>query len=261
MPIEVVVEMKTDLLTVTPEDRPDYRQLVAPVAGAVWPEFMLQDPVSGKYWGWLYEKFPAFQFALFDPQEETPAAVANSVPLRWERDLEELPDEGWDWALTRSVKNHIQGAQPNLLCGLQIAILPAYQGRGLSKVLLRRMIELAFRQGLERVIIPVRPSWKDRYPLTPLENYRTWTTGEGLPYDPWLRVHARAGGRMIKTCPRAMRIPGTIQEWEHWTGLRFFESGEYIVPGALRPVAIHLEQDLGLYIEPNVWVVHQAGKS
>ena len=44
-----------------------------------------------------------------------------------------------------------------------------------------------------------------------------------------------------------------------WTGLRFPESGEYIVPGALNPVEIDCELDRGEYIEPNVWMAHKVG--
>jgi hypothetical protein len=58
-----------------------------------------------------------------------------------------------------------------------------------------------------------------------------------------------------------MTIPGTIAQWEAWTGMRFFESGEYIIPGALEPVQIEIEKDLGTYIEPNVWVLHEVGNS
>jgi hypothetical protein len=34
------------------------------------------------------------------------------------------------------------------------------------------------------------------------------------------------------------------------------ESGVYIVPGALVPIEIDREQDEGVYVEPNVWMVH-----
>jgi hypothetical protein len=53
-----------------------------------------------------------------------------------------------------------------------------------------------------------------------------------------------------------MRIPGTVAQWEDWTGLAFPESGWYVVPGALVPVEIDRERDEGLYVEPNVWMVH-----
>lgn len=54
-----------------------------------------------------------------------------------------------------------------------------------------------------------------------------------------------------------MRITGTIAEWEKWTGIKFAESGRYVIPGALVPIEIDLENNLGTYIEPNVWMVHE----
>lgn len=55
-----------------------------------------------------------------------------------------------------------------------------------------------------------------------------------------------------------MRIKGTIAEWESWTGMKFPDSGDYIVPGTLVPVRIDRNNDTGLYIEPNVWMHHPA---
>ncbi len=90
-----------------------------------------------------------------------------------------------------------------------------------------------------------------------MAHYIQWETSERLPFDAWLRVHARLGAEMIGVCPNAMRIPGTIAEWEAWTGLHFPETAEYIVPGALNPEAIDVDQNLGIYVEPNVWMLHR----
>ena len=38
--------------------------------------------------------------------------------------------------------------------------------------------------------------------------------------------------------------------------MAFPESGEYVVPGALEPIRIDRERDLGLYDEPNIWMRH-----
>jgi hypothetical protein len=54
-----------------------------------------------------------------------------------------------------------------------------------------------------------------------------------------------------------MTIHGTRAEWEAWTGMKFPQSGQYVVPGALNPIAMNIEMDEGLYIEPNVWLVHE----
>jgi GNAT superfamily N-acetyltransferase len=243
-------------ITITPRDRQDYRELISHVSEAVWPEFMFHDPIAIKYWDGLFEDFPLFQRAVLSAERGEVAGILNSVPLFWEGTHEDLPDGGWDWALIKSAADQAQGLTPNFLCGLQISIDPMFQGIGLSKILLEEMVSLARARDLPVVIIPVRPSMKDRYPLTPIDAYVQWKTDEGLPYDPWLRVHIRNGGRMIKPCASAMKIVGTVSEWEQWTQLRYFESGKYVIPGALVPVEINLEQDQGSYIEPNVWVVH-----
>jgi len=215
---------------------------------------MFHDPVSNTLWGELFTCFPEFQQTLFINGQ--PAAVVNALPLEWKASPEDLPDEGWDWAFQKGVEDHRQKRTPHLLCGLQIAVAEEFQGQGLSTFLVQAMKETARDHSLKALIIPVRPTWKNRYPLIPMDDYIRWTRDDGFPYDPWLRIHVKAGGIILKPCPRAMTIPGTVAQWEEWTQLRFLQSGDYIIPGALVPVKIDVEQDLGLYVEPNVWVVH-----
>lgn len=248
--------MTEKYVQISPANRPDYRELISGVADAVWPAFMLQDPVAALHWDDLFERFPTHQFAMLEASSGRVAGLANSVPLAWDLGLDELPDEGWDWALAKSVEDHASGLEPGLMCAIQIAIAPPFQRQGLSGLLVDRMRELARAKGFDTLVAPVRPSSKHRYPLAAISSYITWTRPDGLPYDPWLRVHVRKGGRIIKPCTHAMRITGTVAEWEHWTGLRFFESGQYPVPGALVPITIDLAEDTGVYVEPNVWVVH-----
>ena len=114
----------------------------------------------------------------------------------------------------------------------------------------------AARHHLNALIAPVRPNLKHRYPLTPIERYIGWKHDSGLPFDPWLRTHARIGATIMKVCPLSMTIPGTAADWEKWTEMRFPESGRYVIPGALNPIDIDLETDTGTYIEPNVWMKH-----
>jgi hypothetical protein len=47
-----------------------------------------------------------------------------------------------------------------------------------------------------------------------------------------------------------------VADWEEWTEMTFPESGAYVVPGALVPVEIDRERNEGVYVEPNVWMVH-----
>ena len=48
-----------------------------------------------------------------------------------------------------------------------------------------------------------------------------------------------------------------MTEWEVWTKMRFPESGEYVVSGALEPVSIDCEGEDGVYVKPNVWMRHE----
>lgn len=50
--------------------------------------------------------------------------------------------------------------------------------------------------------------------------------------------------------------PDLFDEQEQICGRAFPQSGEYVVEGALCPVIIDREQDLGRYLEPNVWVAY-----
>ena len=77
---------------------------------------------------------------------------------------------------------------------------------------------------------------------------------DGLPFDPWLRVHARLGAAPLGTCPASMRIEGSREEWETWTGMTFPQDGDYVVPGGLVPV--EFRDGRGVYVEPNFWMRH-----
>jgi hypothetical protein len=234
-------------------------ELQSKVSGDVWPEFMYHDTVANEHWMKLYEWFSPFQITLLNGEDVV--AIANSMPYFWDKSYDELPDEGWDWALQKGVGDYQNGVKPNALNGLQISVNKKYLGQGISSIMLNEMKNLAIEHDLKHISLPVRPSLKEKYPLTPFAKYINWKNDNGFPIDPWLRVHMKFGGKIIKPCYKSMYIPGTIQAWQEWTGLLFFESGEYVIQGALNPVKMNLEKNLGEYFEPNVWVVHEISKS
>jgi len=84
-----------------------------------------------------------------------------------------------------------------------------------------------------------------------------WTRPDGAPLDPWLRAHWRLGGRIIATAPQSQTMTGTVDDWQHWTGMLFPSAGQYVIPGGLSTLHIDLDSDRGTYVEPNVWVQHR----
>ncbi len=236
---------------------PDLLHAGDEIITAVWPEFMMHDPVANRFWNDLYSIFPEYQFALIDPATDQMVAVGNSLPLVWRDDPRHLPDAGWDWALDKGFADHAAGQQPTSLCALSISIAASHQGRGLSQIVVQTMKRIGQTQGLDALFAPVRPNLKSRYPLIPMERYITWQTGDGQPFDSWLRVHARLGAQIVKVCPQSMIITGSVKDWEGWANMRFPESGTYTVPGALVPIEIDCAADRGTYVEPNVWMRHE----
>jgi hypothetical protein len=234
----------------TYDERPELRQRGGFLTAA-WPAFMLESPTSYERWHLLYERFGGFQFWLVDDTTDEILAEGNSLPALL--DPGDLPGRGWEHVMEHATSGD---EEPTVVCAIQVMIDRKLQGRGLSALMLGEMRRLAAAAGFTDLVAPVRPSLKSAYPLTPMERYVRWTTEADLPFDPWMRVHARAGARIVSVCPDSMLIPGTVANWQDWTGMSFPESGAYAVPGALQPIEIDIESDRGVYVEPNVWMHH-----
>ncbi len=220
-----------------------------------WPVFMLQDKVIHKYWSNQYNCFGGFQFALLDGEEVL--GIGNSIPIYWGKTIEELPEGGLDWAVEKGNEDYLNKVIPNALVGIQILVNPVHRNKGLSHKMLDIMKEVAKSNGLDYVFLPLRPTLKSEYPSTAMNDYIEWKNEEGLPFDPWIRVHKKAGGLVVKACNRSMEIRGSVSDWENWTQVKINTAGEQIIDRALAPIMIDLAKDIGTYIEPNVWVVHK----
>jgi hypothetical protein len=215
------------------------------------PEYNHHGNVLNEYWPRLNPERPDFQFHLVRENDEILARCC-SIPIRWNGAIEDLP-AGIDGAIARGFED---GA-PNVLCALVIMVPRDLQDCGISSMALRAMSELARRAGFRALIAPVRPSWKERYPLVAIDRYACWRRPDGLLLDPWMRVHERLGASILRPEPRSLRISGTVSEWESWTGITFPESGDYWFPKGLATVGIDRSADSGTYWEPNVWMQHQ----
>jgi GNAT superfamily N-acetyltransferase len=229
-------------------ERPDLAERTGEVEDT-FARFLAYGEVPGKYWHLLRPDFPEFQLVLWDDERDVVVGHARTLPTRA---AEGLPD-GVDGVLEAWFG---QGGrpEPDVLSALVAVVDRRRQGEGLSSVLLRGMRDLARQHGFPALVAPVRPTWKDRYPLIPMERYAAWTRDDGLPFDPWLRVHVRLGAERLEVCPESMRIVGSTDEWSEWTGMAFPEDGDYVVPGALVPVRV--AGGRGEYVEPNVWMRH-----
>lgn len=241
---------------VTHVERPDLDDRWDETVGTAWPRFMEHDRVVNDLWHRNFSEAPDCQLYLLDEETDEILALGNATPFWWDGAVATLPS-GVVGVLPLAAEQRAAGVTPNSLCALQAVVTSKNKGRGLSTNVVEAMATIARRKGLVNLVAPVRPTDKHRYPLMSMDDYMRWTREDGLPFDPWLRVHARLGAEILGACPGSMHITGTIAEWGSWTELRFPVSGHYVVPEALVPVAIDVEHDIGVYEEPNVWMLHR----
>jgi GNAT superfamily N-acetyltransferase len=238
---------------VTSADRHDLDDEASAAFRVVWPEFIFHDPVSAEHIGRVETYFPQYDVLLLDDGQVV--AGGWGVPIRWDGTIGALP-EGYDGALVSAVAGHENSVPADTLAIMAAAVRADRQGSGLAGQTLLALRERATAAGLRRVIAPVRPALKSRYPLTSMANFARWTRNDGLHIDPWIRTHQRLGASILAPAPRSMIITGTVPEWEDWAAMAFPESGQYVVPDALDLVDIDREHDRGTYAETNLWMRH-----
>lgn len=231
-------------------ERPDLAARTAEIEDA-FPEFTGHGEVALRHWHKLRHELPELQLILWDEEHDAVVGHARTLPAREAGGLPGGIDdmlEVWFGSDPRP--------EPDVLSAMVAVVDRSHGGRGLSRLLVEAMRDLARGAGFGSLIAPVRPTWKERYPLIAMERYVHWTRADGLPFDPWLRVHTRLGAELLEVCPASMAVEGSREEWESWTGMVFPEDGDYVVPGALVPVAF--TGGRGRYVEPNVWMRHSA---
>ncbi|MGA8681303.1 MAG: hypothetical protein WB592_12575 [Acidimicrobiales bacterium] len=251
-PMEAIPPLRESSIAVfTAEERPELWERARSVFEGVWPEYNNHGNHTGTYFGALVPRHARFQVLLYDTDMECIVARGRTIPFRWDGSLEDLP-AGIDAVGLRAIDDP---RSPTALSALAAEVTADQQGRGLSRLVIEAMAAAAREGDLAPLVAPVRPSWKDRYPLTPIDRYAAWKRPDGLPLDPWLRVHARLGATLLRAEPRSLQIEAAVAEWERWTEMTFPEDGEYVFPSGLAPLRVR--DGIGVYWEPNVWMLHE----
>jgi GNAT superfamily N-acetyltransferase len=238
---------------ITTSDRPELTEQGKAALLPGWPEFIFHDQVSAGLIERAGEYFPQFDVRLVADGEVIAGAWA--VALRWDGANESLPG-GYDGALIRAITEHESAVRPDTLCAMAASVRADSRGSGLGGRLLSELRARAAGAGLPRMIAPVRPVLKSRYPLTPMASFARWTRADGTHLDPWVRTHQQLGATILGPAPRSMVVTGTVSEWENWAGMVFPETGRYVVPGALDLVEIDAGRGHGTYAETDLWMRH-----
>jgi len=220
-----------------------------------FPEFISGDKEVKKYIARVRESFRAYDVILTDEDDQL-AATGWGVPILWSGQVSELPSSFAD-VLRQSLEvRDALGVADTFVIGGAV-VHPALKGRGAAESLIRALFDTVTAHQLAKVVAPVRPTRKHLYPLLDIDAYSAWVRNDGLPWDPWLRLHVRIGGSVIGLAREAQTMTGTVSQWEEWTGLEFPLSGDYVIPKGMAPLRVDRTADLGTYVEPNIWVRHR----
>ncbi|RSL52250.1 hypothetical protein CEP54_011026 [Fusarium duplospermum] len=198
---------------------------------------------------------------------------------------------------------------PNALSALAVTVRADRRRMGLAERILQKMKDTARQEGLRILVVPLRPTKKSSHPFVPMEEYIKWTqaplkpticrtpspfrvtpqpivhsitipskdhaTKSALPFDPWLRKHARMGAKIAKVAHKSMEVEASLDDWTAWTGIEFdsfpnapkvrevdgklrvVEYTQVTLQGGLVPLKVYREEKRAVYLEPNVWIYHQ----
>lgn len=212
----------------------------------------------------------------------------NNITSEWEQHTEVMLTEDQ----RRDERICLEPNQPNALSALSITVREDRRGMGLAEALVEELRKAAKEEGFKVLVAPLRPTRKASFPSLSMETYISWiedlhlsqrskrrmeniTVTKQLPFDSWLRKHIRLGGKVVKIASESMRVEGSIDDWQRWTGIdipRILEEvGEnevkvdtdeqvYVevkIEGGLVPLKVYVGDGTCTYVEPNVWVCHE----
>ena len=246
-----------DIQVVAHEERPEFSDRLSELEGESFPGFLLHDGFDDCR-PHLLGEFARFQLYVIDKAAGNLLGAANALPY-FRQAGEPLPK--FQRLLTVAPEQFRQGIKPNVLCPVQAMVVDDARGSGASERIIAAYKDLAAAAGINNLCVPVRPTLKPLYPLTPIERYVTWTRENGEKFDPWLRMQERTGAQFTEIAGDSTVITAPVSDWEAWTGLKFPDSGEYVIQGGHVPLAIDRENDTGRYSEPHVWYTYRLGKA
>ncbi|MGD3110844.1 N-acetyltransferase [Streptomyces sp. YGL11-2] len=221
-----------------------------------WPEFILNDLVGRAHFGQISQVFPEFTLVVTEPNGAV-VARGHTVPFALNQEgRRDLPAGGWDQVLVWAFRDRRTGTPVDTISAIDVTVRADRLGQGLSAELLAAMRKNARSLGFAELVAPVRPTDKHLEPDTPMREYVLRTRADGLPTDPWLRTHVRAGGVIDSIAPCSMTVVGSTAQWCGWTGLLLETEGPVRVPNGLVPANCLPGGDVVSYVEPNVWIRH-----
>lgn len=188
----------------------------------------------------LFESFPQQGFDEIVARGVIQARSRHNGPLSDAEITVTLDGESCDLFTAEAYRIARRVETPNVVSALSITIRPDLRGTGIAEGFIQEMKKATVRNGINTMMVPLRPTRKKEYPWTGIHEYATWTRGENnipvrmtqydqsakptfnkevLPHDPWLRKHVRQGAKYAKVIHNSQIVKGCVEDWLSWTGV------------------------------------------
>jgi|GEM_PF-4493733 len=119
-----------------------------------FPLFITADPVAEVYIERVFECFGEYHIALIDKTEDKAMASGWGVPIRWTREVTDLPS-GYTDTLSRAIRESETNIQPNTLVICAGIVNPTVGKKGVAGELILALKELVTASNLSHVIAPL----------------------------------------------------------------------------------------------------------
>ena len=226
----------------------------------IWPNFLVGHRVGRENSAAIDGRFAPLQMvAVVEEPQLRVVGVSNAVSLGGQVDVENLPDEGWDWAVKAAVGGTRGEERDQALCILSISVFPEFRRHGVGTMFIEEYLRKARAMGMRRVVAPVRPVTKDQALDAPMTEFIQWRANDGRHVDPWIRAHEAVGGRVVSICGNSMSIAASLAQWRAWGADITQSTKRFVLPGCIVPVVASHEADCAVYVEPNIWMLHETG--
>jgi GNAT superfamily N-acetyltransferase len=226
----------------------------------IWPQFLAGHKVGRENSAAIDRLYSPFQLvAVVEKPHLRVVGVSNAVPLGCHVAVEDLPNEGWDWAVKAAVDRTMVAQRDHDLCILSISVLPEFRRHGVGTMFIKEYLRTAHAMGMQRVVAPVRPVTTHHVIDAPMSEFINLRSHDGRHIDPWIRAHEAVGGKVISICWKSMTVAASLKQWRSWGADITETTRKFVLPGCIVPVITLPEEDSAVYVEPNIWMLHETG--